>query len=44
MILINAENWSPNDISWRVWLRHCATGVKVAGSISDGLIGGFSLT
>ena len=24
---------------WRSWLRHCATGRKVAGSIPDGLIG-----
>jgi hypothetical protein len=24
---------------WRSWLRHCATSRKVAGSISDGVIG-----
>jgi len=29
---------------WRSWLRHCATSRKVAGSISDGVIGFFSLT
>ena len=22
---------------WRIWLRHCATGRKVAGSIPDGV-------
>ena len=26
---------------WRSWLRHCATSRKVAGSISDGVIGIF---
>ena len=26
---------------WRSWLRHCATGRKVAGSIPDGVIGIF---
>jgi hypothetical protein len=26
---------------WRCWLRHCATSRKVAGSISDGVIGIF---
>jgi hypothetical protein len=26
---------------WRSWLRHCATSLKVAGSISDGVIGIF---
>ena len=26
---------------WRSWLRHCATSRKVAGSISDGIIGIF---
>jgi hypothetical protein len=26
---------------WRSWLRHCATKRKVAGSISDGVIGIF---
>jgi hypothetical protein len=26
---------------WRNWLRHCATGRKVAGSIPDGVIGIF---
>jgi hypothetical protein len=25
---------------WRVWLRHCATSRKVAGSIPDGVIRG----
>jgi len=24
---------------WRIWLRHCATSRKVAGSIPDGVIG-----
>jgi hypothetical protein len=23
---------------WRIWLRHCATSRKVAGSIPDGII------
>jgi hypothetical protein len=26
---------------WRSWLRHCATGHKVAGSIPDGVTGIF---
>jgi hypothetical protein len=26
---------------WRIWLRHCTTSRKVAGSISDGVIGIF---
>ena len=26
---------------WRSWLRHCATSLKVAGSIPDGVIGIF---
>jgi len=26
---------------WRSWLRHCATSWKVAGSISDGVVGIF---
>ena len=26
---------------WRSWLRHCATSRKIAGSISDGVIGIF---
>jgi hypothetical protein len=26
---------------WRIWLRHCATRWKVAGSIPDGVIGIF---
>jgi hypothetical protein len=26
---------------WRSWLRHCATNLKVAGSILDGVIGIF---
>ena len=33
-----------NDVSgtlWRSWLRHCDTSWKVAGSISDGVIGIF---
>jgi hypothetical protein len=29
------------DTRWRSWLRHCATIRKVAGSISDGIIGFF---
>jgi hypothetical protein len=29
---------------WRIWLRHCATNRKVAGSIPDDVIGFFSLT
>jgi hypothetical protein len=28
---------------WRIWLRHCATSRKVAGSIPDGVIGIFPL-
>jgi len=28
-------------ISWRGWLRHCTTSLKVAGSIPDGVIGIF---
>ena len=35
---VGARSW------WRSWLRHCATSRKVAGSISDGVIGFFSLT
>jgi hypothetical protein len=27
---------------WRSWLRHCATSLKVAGSIPDGVIGIFN--
>ena len=27
---------------WRVWLRHCTTNRKAAGSIPDGVIGIFS--
>jgi len=27
---------------WHSWLRHCATSRKVAGSISDGVIGIFN--
>jgi hypothetical protein len=27
---------------WRSWLRHCSTSRKVAGSISDGVIGNFN--
>jgi hypothetical protein len=26
---------------WRIWLRHCTTSRKVAGSIPDGVIGIF---
>jgi len=26
---------------WRIWLRHCATSLKVAGSIPDGVNGIF---
>ena len=26
---------------WRIWLRHCATRRKIAGSIPDGVIGNF---
>ena len=26
---------------WRSWVRHCASSRKVAGSISDGIIGIF---
>jgi hypothetical protein len=26
---------------WRIWLRHCATSRKVAGSIPDGVVGIF---
>jgi hypothetical protein len=26
---------------WRSWLRHCATSLKVAGSIPDGVTGIF---
>jgi hypothetical protein len=29
------------DTRWHNWLRHCATSWKVAGSISDGIIGFF---
>jgi hypothetical protein len=29
---------------WRTWLRHCATTLKVAGSIPSGVIGIFLLT
>ena len=29
---------------WRNWLKHCATSLKVAGSIPDGVIEFFSLT
>jgi hypothetical protein len=28
---------------WRIWLRHCATNRKVAGSIFDGVTGIFSV-
>jgi len=28
-------------VGWRISLRHCATSRKVAGSISDGVIGIF---
>jgi len=26
---------------WRIWLRHCATNRKIAGSIPDGVNGNF---
>ena len=29
------------DTRWRIWLRHCATSRRVAGSIPDGAIGIF---
>ena len=29
------------DTRWHSWLRHCSTSRKVAGSISDGVIGIF---
>jgi hypothetical protein len=31
----------PQGRRWRIWLRHCATSRKVAGSIPDGIIGIF---
>ena len=32
------EKWGTR---WRSWLRHCVTSWKVAGSITDGVIGIF---
>jgi hypothetical protein len=32
-----------STLGWRSWLRHCTTSRKVAGSISDGVIGIFNL-
>jgi hypothetical protein len=28
-----------DGMPWRIWLRHCATSRKVAGSIPNGVIG-----
>jgi hypothetical protein len=29
------------SMCWRIWLKHCATRRKLAGSIPDGVIGNF---
>ena len=39
---ISNSNSSSRGTRWRSWLRHRATSRKVAGSISDGVIGFFS--
>jgi hypothetical protein len=39
--IINLSTGAIWGTRWRSWLRHCATSWKVAGSISDGVIGFF---
>jgi len=36
---VTPDLWGKGGSRWRIWLRHCATSRKVAGSISDGVIG-----
>ena len=43
MILFTSD-WIYIGVLCDMWLRHCATSRKVAGSILDGVIGYFSLT
>ena len=41
IINISLHYWLRGGTRWLSWLRHCATSRKVAGSISDGVIGIF---
>ena len=41
MTLFRVSTLHMGSTRWRSWLSHCATSLKVAGSIPDGVIGIF---